>query len=230
MLGFALRAAIMYFLAMIMIRLLGKRALGELGALDFVVMTGVGHTVVSVALDKSIPFYEGIIILATLAVLEYTMNYLSLKSQKISQLLTGKPIVLIEDGIVVRENLAREKFNVDDLLQELRKKGVADLDQVHKGILEACGGFSVVLKEIDQPLSRRDLNIKDFPPVRVPTTEEQDRSKFLNLPKSELDDNDNDDGEAGFDMPGMIADLQVQMQLLNSKLSHLDEIIRNKMV
>ncbi len=70
MLIFALRAIGMYFLALIMIRLLGKRALGELGPFDFVVMTGVGHTVVSIALDKQIPFYEGIIILLTLAVLE----------------------------------------------------------------------------------------------------------------------------------------------------------------
>ena len=56
MLSFALKAAVMYFMALVMIRFLGKRALGELGPFDFVVMTGVGHTVVSVALDKSIPY------------------------------------------------------------------------------------------------------------------------------------------------------------------------------
>ena len=55
---FILRAAAMYFMALLMVRLLGKRALGELGPFDFVVMTGVGHTVVSIALDKQIPFYE----------------------------------------------------------------------------------------------------------------------------------------------------------------------------
>ena len=65
MLSFVLKAAVMYFIALLMIRLLGKRALGELGPFDFVVMTGVGHTVVSVALDKSIPFWEGMVILAT---------------------------------------------------------------------------------------------------------------------------------------------------------------------
>ncbi len=106
---------------MIMIRLLGKRALGELGPFDFVVMTGVGHTVVSIALDKSIPYYEGIIILATLAGLEYIMGFLALKNEKLSNLIVGKPVVLIESGRIIKKNLAKEKFNVDDLLQELRK-------------------------------------------------------------------------------------------------------------
>jgi uncharacterized membrane protein YcaP (DUF421 family) len=159
MLGFALRAVGMYFLALVMIRLLGKRALGELGPFDFVVMTGVGHTVVSIALDKSIPFYEGIVILGTLAVLEYLVGYVSLKNQHISNIITGKPIVLIDQGKILRNNLAREKFNVDDLMQELRKKGIRDLGEVDKGILESCGGFSVILRKGDEPVTRGDIGI-----------------------------------------------------------------------
>jgi len=60
----------MYFLALIMIRMLGKRALGELGPFDFVIMTGVGDEVISAAFDSSILYYEGIFVLATLAVLD----------------------------------------------------------------------------------------------------------------------------------------------------------------
>jgi uncharacterized membrane protein YcaP (DUF421 family) len=95
----------MYFLAMIMIRILGKRALGELGPFDFVVMTGVGDTVISVALNKSMPLEDGIIVLATLAFLEYVIGYLSLKSGRLSNILTGKPVVLIENGKIIRKNL-----------------------------------------------------------------------------------------------------------------------------
>ncbi|PKM76066.1 MAG: hypothetical protein CVU90_14425 [Firmicutes bacterium HGW-Firmicutes-15] len=160
MLEFTLRVAGMYFLALIMIRFLGKRALGELGPFDFVVMTGVGDTVISVALDRSMPYYEGIVVLATLAILEYIMGYLGLKSGRLSNLITGVPVVLIDNGKIIRKNLAREKFNVDDLLQELRKKGVRDIQDVDKGILESCGGFSVILKEEEEAVSRRDLGIK----------------------------------------------------------------------
>jgi len=158
--GFALRVAGMYFLALILIRMLGKRALGELGPFDFVVMTGVGDTVISVALDKSMPLIDGIIVLATLAILEYLVGYLSLKSGRMSNILTGQPVVLVENGKIIRKNLAREKFNVDDLMQELRKKGIRDVREVERGILESCGGFSVVLKAGEETVRRKDLGIK----------------------------------------------------------------------
>ncbi len=185
MLGFALKAAVMYFLALIMIRLLGKRALGELGPFDFVVMTGVGHTVVAVALDKSIPFWEGIVILVTLAALEYTMGYLALKNQTLSNIITGRPIILIKDGRIIKENLKKEKFNVDDLMQELRKQGIRDLDEVDVGILESCGGFSVLLKEEDEPVSRRDLGIKPLGRSQVLTMQPMNRSEFFHKEERE---------------------------------------------
>jgi len=160
LLNFAFRVAGMYFLALLMIRLLGKRALGELGPFDFVVMTGVGDTVISVALDRNMPFYDGMIVLATLAFLEYAIGYLSIKNGRLSNLLTGVPVVLIDNGKVIKENLLREKFNVDDLMQELRKKGIRDINEVERAILESCGGFSVVVKEEEEPVKRKDLGIK----------------------------------------------------------------------
>lgn len=179
MLGFALRAAIMYFMALVMIRLLGKRALGELGPFDFVVMTGVGHTVVSVALDKSIPFYEGMVILLTLAVLEYLMGFAALKNQKLSNIITGAPVILIDQGRIIKENLKKEKFNIDDLMQELRKKGIRDIDEVDKGVLESCGGFSVILREEDEPVTRRDLGIRPPRRTELLTIGEYNRKVFF---------------------------------------------------
>ena len=131
---FVIRAVGMYFMAMVMVRVLGKRALGELGPFDFVVMVGVGHTVVAIALDQSIPVYEGIAVLATFAALEYFVSFIALKNAKISSWISGVPKVLIENGCIIRENLRREMFNVDDLMQELRKQGIRDLNQVEKGI------------------------------------------------------------------------------------------------
>jgi uncharacterized membrane protein YcaP (DUF421 family) len=188
MFDFVLRAVGMYFLALVMIRLLGKRALGELGPFDFVVMTGVGHTVVSVALDKSVPFYEGIIILATLALLEYLMGYAAMKNQTLSALIIGKPMVLIENGRVIKENMAKEKFNVDDLMQELRKQGVRDLNEVEKGILESDGGFSVILKEGEEPVTRNNLGIKEKNYNEIVTWEDWKRDEFFKRQKEAAGD------------------------------------------
>ncbi len=180
---FVLRVIGMYFLAMVVIRFMGKRALGELGLFDFVIMTGVGHTLTSIALDRSIPFYEGIVVLVTLAGLEYIMGYASLKSQRLARLISGVPVVVIDNGWIMRENLAREKFNVDDLMQELRKHGIRDVSEVEQGLLEPCGGFSVILKPDFEPVTRGELGIKWEPgPDTVLTSEPVSRKLVLQSP------------------------------------------------
>jgi uncharacterized membrane protein YcaP (DUF421 family) len=218
MLGYALRAVGMYFLALLMIRVLGKRALGELGPFDFVVMTGVGHMVVSIALDKSIPFYEGIVILATLAALEFLVGFASLKNQSLSNLITGKPVVLIENGRILKKNLAREKFNVDDLMQELRKHGIRDLNDVEKGILESCGGFSVILREEEETVTRKDLGIKQVPPDILQTFTDISRGEIFARtgqeasPETEM-----------FSLPETILAMQEKLDYICSRLESLEK-------
>jgi uncharacterized membrane protein YcaP (DUF421 family) len=218
MLGYALRAVGMYFLALLMIRVLGKRALGELGPFDFVVMTGVGHMVVSIALDKSIPFYEGIVILATLAVLEFLVGFASLKNQGLSNLITGKPVVLIENGKILKKNLAREKFNVDDLLQELRQRGIRDIDDVERGILESSGGFSVILRQEKESVTRQDLGISQLPPERLQTFTDISRGDIFARTgeKSPAED-------PAFSLPETILNMQRQLDYICSRLETLEK-------
>lgn len=217
MLDFVIRAVIMYVMALVMIRLLGKRALGELGPFDFVVMTGVGHTVVSVALDRSIPYYEGLIILATLAGLEYIMGILALKSQSLSNIIIGKPVVLIENGRIIRENLAREKCNVDDLMQELRKQGIRDIDEVERGILESCGGFSVILKEGDEPVTRRDLGIKEVKRTQIRTFDLVGRKEIFNQQEQESCQE-----EPEINLPEALREIMDKLQAIDSRLQNLE--------
>ncbi|HNX93201.1 MAG TPA: DUF421 domain-containing protein [Syntrophomonas sp.] len=219
--GFALRVAGMYFLAMIMIRILGKRALGELGPFDFVVMTGVGDTVISVALNKSMPLSDGIIVLATLAFLEYVIGYLSLKSGRLSNILTGKPVVLIENGKIIRKNLAREKFNVDDLLQELRKKGIREIGEVERGILEACGGFSVILKEGDETVTRKDLGLKNKQPRSLLTLDHIPRQEIFTRLEQEIEE------EPGYDLMAGMANIEIQLQQLNERMAIMEEYVKS---
>jgi len=216
MLEFTLRVAGMYFLALIMIRFLGKRALGELGPFDFVVMTGVGDTVISVALDRSMPYYEGIIVLATLALLEYLMGYIGLKSGRLSNLITGVPVVLIDNGKIIRKNLAREKFNVDDLLQELRKKGVRNILDVDKGILESCGGFSVILKEEEESVSRRDLGIKKMSRNSWLTVDQISRGEIFSHQEETVEE------EPTLDLADTLKNIEAKLAHICARMEHWD--------
>lgn len=223
MLSFVLKAVVMYFMALIMIRLLGKRALGELGPFDFVVMTGVGHTVVSVALDKSIPFYEGIVILITLAGLEYVMGYMALKNHKLSDIITGRPVVLIDNGSIIRENLAKEKFNLDDLLQELRRQGIRNIREVDKGILESCGGFSVILKEEMEPVNRRDLGIKEPDDNGIITTELISRAEFFAQEQEKTRP-----GNDGFSLPEILNDINECLDTISLRMESIEQRLNSR--
>lgn len=220
-LSFALRIAGMYFLALLMIRLLGKRALGELGPFDFVIMTGVGDTVISVALDRSMPFYDGIIVLATLAFLEYTINYVSIKNGKLSNVLTGKPVVLIDNGKVLKKNLLQEKFNLDDLMQELRKKGIRDVNEVERAILESCGGFSVVLKEDEEPVKRKDLGIKPKETNSVLTIDQLSRGEIFKKLEQAIQE------EAGPKLMDSLTSIENRLEQLSKQMALLEEQIRS---
>jgi len=185
---YVVRAMAMYLVALIVIRLMGKRALGELGLFDFVVMTGVGHILTSVALDQSLPFYEGVAVLITLAALEYGVAFLSIKSQKLNRIIQGRPVIMIRNGKIIKENLGKEKFNVDDLMQELRKQGVRDVNEVETGILEPSGGFSVIIRGADEPVSRGDLGIEWEPdPNSILTYDDVTREKIFTANLEALD-------------------------------------------
>ena len=88
-------------------------------------------------------------------------------------------MVLIDNGKIIKKNLAQEKFNIDDLMQELRKQGIRDIDEVDKGILESCGGFSVILNESDEPVTRRDLGIRPVERSELLTISSSSRADFF---------------------------------------------------
>ncbi|WP_051531340.1 DUF421 domain-containing protein [Clostridiisalibacter paucivorans] len=173
---YLMRAVGVYFIALIAVRMMGKRSIGELSSFDFVLMTGVGHIMSAVALEKDIPFHDGILVLAVLSALENILAIISYKSRKISKIISGKPRFLIEDGKMLKQAMKKEKFNFYDLRQELRKSGVDNEKEVEKAIIEACGKFSVILKEQESPLKRKDLGI----------LKEGDRPQYLDKKFAEM--------------------------------------------
>ncbi|NPV27110.1 MAG: DUF421 domain-containing protein [Firmicutes bacterium] len=227
MIGYILRAITMYFLALVIVRFMGKRALGELGLFDVVVMTGFGQILASVALDPRIPLYEGIAVLLTLGVLEYGLGYISLKDYRLARLISGRPVVMVDNGEIIRENLAREKFNLDDLLQELRKQGVRDIRDVQKGILEPCGGFSVILKEEAEPATRKDLGIQAVPNRDyLLTYEDFPRGVvFDRLAKKSPDEPSV--AEPSFFIPSSQIEITEQVSKMESHLEQLLMVVRN---
>lgn len=149
---FLLKPIAIYIAALALVRIMGKRALGQLSLFDLVIMAGIGDVIVVVALERKVPFQQGLGILALLGGLELLFSMLTFKSRFFRLLLEGKPTLLVKDGNVLKDNLAREHISRADLEQELRKLGVSRLSQVSTAVLEACGKFSVITKDEEPPV------------------------------------------------------------------------------
>jgi uncharacterized membrane protein YcaP (DUF421 family) len=154
---FLIKPVAIYLAALVIVRLMGKRALGQLSLFDLVIMAGIGDVIVVVGLEQRISFEKGLIILGLIGGLELFLSVISYRSHFFARLFEGKPTILIKDGELMEKNLAKEHISLADLRQELRKLGVAKISQVSQAIFEACGKFSVILKEDEEPISNQQL-------------------------------------------------------------------------
>lgn len=126
--------------------------------------------------------------LLTLFFWHYIIGVISLKNRKIAFFFSGKPIILIENGRLIRENLKKQFINIDLLLSQLRLKNIFDISEVKYAILEPNGHFSIIKKEPNRPVSAIDLNIS-AKPVCLPIVVINDGKLFENNLK-ELDVNE----------------------------------------
>ncbi len=153
---FLIKPIAIYLAALVIVRFMGKRALGQLSLFDLVIMAGIGDVIVVVGLEQRVSFGKGLVILGLIGGLEVFLSIVSYRSPLFSRFFEGKPTLLIKDGVLLEENLAKEHLSMADLRQELRKLGVSKISQVSQAVFEACGKFSVILKEEPEPISCAD--------------------------------------------------------------------------
>lgn len=155
--AYILRAFGGYFLTLIIVRIMGKRSIGELGPFDFVLMASIGDIMAFLVLERETPFHQGAIILATLAGTEILLSKLTLNNKKMAVLIEGKPTKLIENGKVIEANMKKEKISDYDIRKELRNHGVTDKSMVDIATIESCGKFTVLLKEENDVVTNKSF-------------------------------------------------------------------------
>lgn len=150
---------VLFAVALIVVRIMGNRTVGQLSPFDFVIMVGIGDIITTASMDKGQTILTGIEGLVTLLVLQQLLSYLSLKSATIRKWVEGVPVLLIQDGKIIEENFKKTQFNYDDLRQELHKQGMdmTDLPQIKLARLESCGVFSIIKKPEAETLTKQEL-------------------------------------------------------------------------
>ena len=137
------RTFLFYFALIAVIRLLGKRQVGQMEPSEFVVTMLIANLASVPLEDWSIPVWGGLVPMGIVFVCERLISLLCLKSIRARRLLCGKPVILIENGRLVEENLRRTRVNLDELSGHLREQGVLSVEKVQYAILETNGSVTV---------------------------------------------------------------------------------------
>ncbi len=153
------RTIILYSFLLIIMRLMGKRQLGQLEPFDLVTALMISELAALPMEDNRMPLISSMIPIATLVILQIITSIIQLKSEKARTLLNGEPSILIKDGEVDLKELRNQRFNLDDLLEELRLNGYFNLSDIHYAVLETNGNISIMPKEENTPITPKVLNL-----------------------------------------------------------------------
>ena len=165
-----MRTIIVYLVLIAVIRIMGKRQIGQMEPSEFVVTMLVANLAAVPLQDSAVPLYSGIIPLLTVLGLELMLSALSMGSMWVRKLLCGKPVILIENGRILQKNLRLTRVTLDELTGHLREQGVLDVQAVQFAILETNGNLSVFPFPEQRPASAREAGVqtdKQYLPVTV---------------------------------------------------------------
>ena len=155
-----IRTVILYILIMAGLRLMGKRQIGELEPSELVLTMMLSDLATVPMQDFGIPLLAGVIPILTLLSLSMLMSQLSLQSLRFRHLVCGTPTVLIRQGVIQQEAMRKNRYTLDELLEELREQGYSDLSEVKYAILENSGQLSILPWARCAPITPAQLGIK----------------------------------------------------------------------
>ena len=165
-----LRTIVLYIVLIAVIRLMGKRQIGQMEPSEFVVTMLVANLAAIPMQDGGIPLFSGFVPILTVLGVELVLSHLSLRSIRVRKLLCGKPVILIENGNIMQENLRKTRVTMDELTGHLREAGVLDITAVQYAIMETDGILSVFPYPEERPATAREAGIKpekQFMPLTI---------------------------------------------------------------
>src|SRR5699024_1377919 len=142
-----------------MTTILAKKQLAELNVFEYIFGIVIGSVVAIFSSTLDIPFYFGILSMLTLFAVLLTGEYISLKNKRFRDFFQGKSTVFIQNGKIIEDNLKKEGYTADDLLEKLRNKNIFQVSDVEFALLEPTGSLNVMPKKENQPLTPKDMGM-----------------------------------------------------------------------
>ena len=162
------RTLILYFLIMLGLRLMGKRQIAELEPSELVLTMMISDLAAVPMQDFGIPLLAGIIPILTLMALSLLLSHLFLQNLKFRELVCGTPSILIRNGQLQQETMRKNRYTLDELLEELRGQGYLKIQDVKYAVLENSGQLSVFPWPAQQPPTAAQLNLEQEDDTTLP--------------------------------------------------------------
>lgn len=162
-----IRTILMYFFVIFSLRLLGKRQIGELEPSELVVTIIISEVASLPIQDPSQPIISSLLVISLLLILEIILSYGAYKSPKLRKTFYGVPSIFYEKGKIHQNEMDKQRFNLNDLMETVRNTGATSLSEIDYIIMETNGNVSVIPKSGHGPLTLNDLNIKSTSEVFI---------------------------------------------------------------
>jgi uncharacterized membrane protein YcaP (DUF421 family) len=142
----ALRAIFLYAFVVFVMRIMGRRELSSLSAVDLVLLIVLGDAIQQGLTQDDYSVTGAVIAVSTIAAVQVGSSYVSYRSARVRRVLEGEPIVIVQGGKLIERNMKRERLTEDEVAEEMRAQQIASVENVEWGILESDGNMSFIPK------------------------------------------------------------------------------------
>ena len=141
------RAVVLYVFVLFVMRVIGRRELSTLSAVDLVLLIVLGDAIQQGLTQDDYSVTGAVIVIGTFAVLQILISYLSYRFPRLRPALDGEPIVVVQDGQAIEKNMKRERITLGEVMVEARLQQVSQLDDIAWAVLETSGKISIIPKQ-----------------------------------------------------------------------------------
>jgi uncharacterized membrane protein YcaP (DUF421 family) len=143
----ALRSIVVFFFIVFVTRVIGRRELSSLSPFDLILLIILGDAIQQGLTQDDYSLIGAMIAVSTIAALQVATSYVSFRSKRARVILEGEPVVILQDGRLIEENLRRERMTSDEVAEEMRIQQIASFDEVAWAIVESNGSISFIKKD-----------------------------------------------------------------------------------
>lgn len=154
-----IRTIFLYFFVSIALRVMGKKQVGQLEPVEFVIILMLSELASIPMQDMKIPLLYSIVPIVTLTGLEMLLSAISLKFRFSRVIFDGRPSILIKNGVINIKEMQKSRYNVDELFVEMRSHGFSDIREIQYAVLETSGQLSVIPHSKNRPVTPEDLDL-----------------------------------------------------------------------